>query len=194
MDVNDACACMCVCVIDCISVCGVWREVMCMRCVSHVQRYVGNILAWIHHAVAGELEFLGALGFSLAADRETAATAAAAAAAAAAVVDSGDSDSDGKQGGARSGEKKEEKDLGTASLLGRVFDGVARSLKMRADQALEASPNELVLYKVGNTALFYISMLEDKFQPDSQLLVTLRELAASSLTMFLSQVRVCVRV
>ncbi|CAI9759527.1 unnamed protein product [Fraxinus pennsylvanica] len=103
-------------------------------------RYVGDMLGWLHQALASEKEFVVAL---LNPD---------------AVADTGrNADQSSKIG--ESDVAKTESDL--TFVLDRIFEGVCRPFKVRVEQVLQSQPNLIISYKLSNTLEFYCYTVSD---------------------------------
>lgn len=103
-------------------------------------RYVGDMLGWLHQALASEKEFVVAL---LNPD---------------AVADAGrNADQSSKIG--ESDVAKTESDL--TFVLDRIFEGVCRPFKVRVEQVLQSQPNLIISYKLSNTLEFYCYTVSD---------------------------------
>ncbi|CAA2999327.1 conserved oligomeric Golgi complex subunit 6 [Olea europaea subsp. europaea] len=103
-------------------------------------RYVGDMLGWLHQALASEKEFVVAL---LNPD---------------AVADAGrNADQTSKIG--ESDVAKTESDL--TFVLDRIFEGVCRPFKVRVEQVLQSQPNLIISYKLSNTLEFYFYTVSD---------------------------------
>uniref|UniRef100_A0A2P2K609 Conserved oligomeric Golgi complex subunit 6 n=1 Tax=Rhizophora mucronata TaxID=61149 RepID=A0A2P2K609_RHIMU len=97
-------------------------------------RYVGDMLGWLHQALASERELVLAL-----LDPD-------------AVVDTGSM--------ANQLPKKLENNMGKTEsdltfVLDRIFEGVCRPFKVRVEQVLQSQPSLIIAYKLSNTLEFY---------------------------------------
>ncbi|CAL57998.1 Conserved oligomeric Golgi complex subunit 6 [Ostreococcus tauri] len=122
-------------------------------------RYVGDMLSWVHAAVASEREFCDAV-----------------------FGDDGQaSDRDVSEGELAFDPAKE--------LLGKVFDAVCRPLKVRVEQVLASvsSTSEggvMTAYKLAHLLMFYYATLGDLLDDGSALIKAVRDLRESSKTSF----------
>ncbi|KAL8110776.1 hypothetical protein AgCh_026497 [Apium graveolens] len=103
-------------------------------------RYVGDMLGWLHQALASERELVFVL-----LDPD-------------ATVDTGPT--------ARRFSTKSETDSGKTELdltfvLDRIFEGVCRPFKVRVEQVLQSQPNLIISYKLSNTLEFYSYTISD---------------------------------
>ncbi|TYZ56981.1 hypothetical protein PybrP1_004580 [[Pythium] brassicae (nom. inval.)] len=102
-------------------------------------RYCGDMLAWVHQAVATETEFFRVLfDGDLALELPSAATATATAMTAAAAAAGADAP-----------------EAASASMVGGAFDGVARPLEVRVEQTLTSQSGLAVAYKLVLLLAFY---------------------------------------
>lgn len=129
-------------------------------------RYVGDMLGWIHQALASERELAMAL-FSTEQNSGTTSRRF-----------SSEASNMGSSGRAASKEYnrddlKVESDMGY--VLDRVFEGVCRPFKVRVDQVLHSQPSLLLAYKVNNLLEFYGHTVSDLLGPGASLSVTIRE-------------------
>lgn len=103
-------------------------------------RYVGDMLGWLHQALASERELvLALLDPNEPADRGSST---------ASMLKTSDNDSG-----------KSEPDL--TSVLDRIFEGVCRPFNIRVEQVLQSHPNLIVTYKLTNTLEFYNYTISD---------------------------------
>lgn len=130
-------------------------------------RYVGDMLAWLHQAAAGERELLEQM-FDVGGPS-----------------DRGD---DGKLGGSPSGLPPEAEippldathlDQETIlELLDRDLEGTCRPLKARVEQVLSSQPIPTVAYRIANVLQFYHVTIRKILGPKAQLVLVLREWVA----------------
>ncbi|XP_052210726.1 conserved oligomeric Golgi complex subunit 6 [Diospyros lotus] len=115
-------------------------------------RYIGDMLGWLHQALASERELvLGLL------DPD-------------AVVDTGPT--------ARRFSKGLENDSGKTDtdltfVLDRIFEGVCRPFKIRVEQVLQSQPSIIISYKLSNTLEFYSYTISDLLGRETALSNTL---------------------
>ncbi|XP_034711111.1 conserved oligomeric Golgi complex subunit 6 [Vitis riparia] len=115
-------------------------------------RYVGDMLGWLHQALASERELvLALLDPDAAVDTEPTAQRL-----------SKISESDGG---------KMESDL--KFVLDRIFEGVCRPFKVRVEQVLQSQPNLIITYKLSNTLEFYCYTISDLLGRETSLCNTL---------------------
>ncbi|XP_059275487.1 conserved oligomeric Golgi complex subunit 6 [Lycium ferocissimum] len=121
-------------------------------------RYVGDMLGWLHQALASERELVLALLDPDASDtRRT---------------------SHNHSKGVDSESGKTESDL--TFVLDRIFEGVCRPFKVRVEQVLHSQPNLIISYKLSNTLEFYFYTISDLLGIETSLcntLVVLKEAA-----------------
>lgn len=124
-------------------------------------RYVGDMLAWIHQALASERELAMAL-FSTEQNSGTTSKRFS-------------SDASGRTTSREweSEDQKVEADMGY--VLDRVFEGVCRPFKVRVDQVLHSQPSLLLAYKLNNLLEFYGHTVSDLLGSGATLSVTIRE-------------------
>ncbi|KAJ8568171.1 hypothetical protein K7X08_020893 [Anisodus acutangulus] len=119
-------------------------------------RYVGDMLGWLHQALASERELVLALLDPDASDTRP----------------SGHNYSKGVDS------EKTESDL--TFVLDRIFEGVCRPFKVRVEQVLHSQPNLIISYKLSNTLEFYFYTISDLLGIETSLcntLVVLKEAA-----------------
>ncbi|PKI57249.1 hypothetical protein CRG98_022346 [Punica granatum] len=122
-------------------------------------RYVGDMLGWLHQALASERELVLAL-----LDPDAA-------------VDTGPNASRfSKNSEADSG--KTESDM--TFVLDRIFEGVCRPFKVRVEQVLQSQPSFIVSYKLSNTLEFYSYTISDLLGRETALCSTLWALKDAS--------------
>ncbi|GLT91380.1 hypothetical protein SLE2022_092710 [Rubroshorea leprosula] len=114
-------------------------------------RYVGDMLGWLHQALASERELVLAL-----LDPD-------------ATVDSGSTNRFSKNLDNDSG--KIEADL--TFVLDRIFEGVCRPFKVRVEQVLQSQPSLIISYKLSNTLEFYSYTISDLLGGETALCKTL---------------------
>lgn len=115
-------------------------------------RYVGDMLGWLHQALASERELVFVL-----LDPD-------------AVVDTGPT----ARRFSKSSEiiqDKAEPDL--TFVLDRIFEGVCRPFKVRVEQVLQSQPNLIISYKLSNTLEFYSHTVSDLLGRETALCNTL---------------------
>lgn len=118
-------------------------------------RYVGDMLGWLHQALASERELAMAL-FSP--DASAGSTSRRF---------SGDLE--------RTSSGKPETDL--SFVLDRVFEGVCRPFKVRVEQVLQSQPGLLLAYKLSHLLDFYRHTISEFLGQEAALSVTLRDVA-----------------
>ncbi|XP_051137296.1 conserved oligomeric Golgi complex subunit 6 [Andrographis paniculata] len=115
-------------------------------------RYVGDMLGWLHQALASERELVLAL-----LDPDS-------------VADTGPI--------AQRFLKISENDLGKTEpdltfVLDRIFEGVCRPFKVRVEQVLQSQPNLIISYKLSSTLEFYSHTISDLLGRETALSDTL---------------------
>ncbi|GAA0158810.1 hypothetical protein LIER_15744 [Lithospermum erythrorhizon] len=115
-------------------------------------RYVGDMLGWLHQALASERELVLAL---LDPDAAT---------------DVGSAPQQFSNGSDNESAKTEA-DL--TFVLDRIFEGVCRPFKVRVEQVLQSQPNLIVAYKLSNTLEFYSYTISDLLGRETALSNTL---------------------
>ncbi|MCO5600340.1 hypothetical protein L7F22_054451 [Adiantum nelumboides] len=121
-------------------------------------RYVGDMLGWLHQALASERELaiglfspdasVGSMSRRFSADLETLSS------------------------------EKPETDLGF--VLDRVFEGVCRPFKVRVEQVLQSQPGLLLAYKLSHLLDFYRHTISEFLGQEAALSVTLRDVAGAA--------------
>lgn len=114
-------------------------------------RYVGDMLGWLHQALASERELVLAL-----LDPDA--------------LDTG-STANPFSKNLESDSGKIEADL--TFVLDRIFEGVCRPFKVRVEQVLQSQPSLIVSYKLGNTLEFYCYTISDLLGRETALCNTL---------------------
>ncbi|CAH9077587.1 unnamed protein product [Cuscuta europaea] len=98
-------------------------------------RYVGDMLGWLHQALASERELaLALLEPDVTADTES-------------------TQHQFSKNPPEGGTGKMDSDL--TFVLDRIFEGVCRPFKVRVEQVLQSQPNLIIAYKLSNTLEFY---------------------------------------
>ncbi|KAE9606951.1 hypothetical protein Lal_00025871 [Lupinus albus] len=115
-------------------------------------RYVGDMLGWLHQALASEHELVQVL-----LDPD-------------AVVDS-EQTTNKLSNDSENGSGKAESDL--MFVLDRIFEGVCRPFKLRVEQVLQSQPSLIVSYKLSNTLEFYSYTISDLLGRNTALCNTL---------------------
>lgn len=113
-------------------------------------RYVGDMLGWLHQALASERELVLALLYPDS------------------TVDTG---SIAQRFSNETDVGKTETDL--TFVLDRIFEGVCRPFKVRVEQVLQSQPNLIISYKLSNTLEFYSHTISDLLGRDTALCNTL---------------------
>ncbi|GLC43979.1 hypothetical protein PLESTB_000216400 [Pleodorina starrii] len=128
------------------------------------QRYVNDMLAWVHQALASEREFVVAL-FG-----EETSSAEAASEQMMETLSGSDS-------------------LHTPALLDRIFDSICRPLKLRVEQVLMTSPPTLLAFSLGQLLAFYHGLVARILGPVGQLTATLGACRDMATRVFFEQLR-----
>lgn len=113
-------------------------------------RYVGDMLGWLHQALASERELVFVL-----LDPD-------------AVVDTGPT---ARRFSKSTDSGKADSDL--TFVLDRIFEGICRPFKVRVEQVLQSQPNLIISYKLSNTLEFYSHTISDLLGRDTALCNTL---------------------
>ncbi|CAM6119888.1 unnamed protein product, partial [Calypogeia fissa] len=145
-------------------------------------RYVGDMLAWLHQALASERELATAL-FSSNANA------------------SGDSTSqrftaDSWKLASKSGRffKDQEKEEGKVDpdmtfVLDRIFEGVCRPFKVRVEQVLQSQPGLILSYKLSNLLDFYSHTISELLGQSAALSVTVKDVKDAAESTFFDIVK-----
>ncbi|CAI7820144.1 unnamed protein product, partial [Closterium sp. NIES-54] len=136
-------------------------------------RYVGDMLAWLHQALASEKELAAALFANTDKPSSTSAESAP----------SGGGGSG--EGGARVGGV----DADVAAVLDRVFEGVCRPFKVRVEQVLTGQPGLVLCYKLSSLLSFYCHTVAELLGEQAALCVVLRDLSEAAGRAFLDAVK-----
>lgn len=128
-------------------------------------RYVGDMLAWIHQALASERELAMAL-FST--DQSMGTTSQRFSSEASKLISSTRTSGEWARD-----DGKVEADMGY--VLDRVFEGVCRPFKLRVDQVLQSQPSLLLAYKLNNLLEFYGHTVSELLGQGATLSVTVRD-------------------
>ncbi|VVA93242.1 unnamed protein product [Arabis nemorensis] len=112
-------------------------------------RYVGDMLGWLHQALASERELVYAL-FD---------------------IDAADHKSSAKNTSENNLLKAGESDF--TFVLDRIFEGVCRPFKVRVEQVLQSQPNLIISYKLTNTLEFYSGYISGLLGRDTALCNTI---------------------
>uniref|UniRef100_M0ZP84 Conserved oligomeric Golgi complex subunit 6 n=1 Tax=Solanum tuberosum TaxID=4113 RepID=M0ZP84_SOLTU len=96
-------------------------------------RYVGDMLGWLHQALASERELVLAL----------------------LDPDASDTRSTNHNYSKRVDSESEKTESDLTFVLDRIFEGVCRPFKVRVEQVLHSQPNLIISYKLSNTLEFY---------------------------------------
>ncbi|XP_024518707.1 conserved oligomeric Golgi complex subunit 6 [Selaginella moellendorffii] len=110
-------------------------------------RYVGDMLGWLHQALASERE----LAMSLFCPDAPAST------------------------GDWSSKESDESASHLLFVLDRIFEGVCRPFKVRVEQVLQSQPSLILSYKLCNLLGFYSHMISDLLGKEAALSATLRD-------------------
>ncbi|KAI3707764.1 hypothetical protein L2E82_36569 [Cichorium intybus] len=127
-------------------------------------RYVGDMLGWLHQALASERELVFVL-----LDPD-------------AVVDTGPT--------ARKFSNQEKTETDLTFVLDRIFEGVCRPFKVRVEQVLQSQPNLIISYKLSNTLEFYSHTVSDLLGRETALCNTLWGLKDAAQKTFFDILRV----
>jgi hypothetical protein len=100
------------------------------------KRYINDMLAWVHQALAGEKEFVVALFGS-----DEAAKALG-------------------SGRSTSPDASKEDVMSSTALLDKIFESICRPLKVRIEQVIMSSPPLLLCYQLSQLHSFYLGLVE----------------------------------
>ncbi|GHJ85315.1 hypothetical protein NliqN6_1717 [Naganishia liquefaciens] len=125
-------------------------------------RYVGDMLAWVHQATAGEREFLDAL-FDVTSYRRR-------------MV--------GEARGTQGGEASEEEVL-ARTCLDKALEGLARPLKVRIQHTVKSQEGIIVTYRIANLVQFYLVTMQHTIGKQALLTQALQEIFDSAHDAFL---------
>jgi hypothetical protein len=131
-------------------------------------RYVGDMLGWLHQALASERE----LAMALFSTDATLGTTSRRFSTEASNLVSSKSGRMSKEWEREDG--KAEADM--AFVLDRVFEGVCRPFKVRVEQVLQSQPSLLLAYKLNNLLEFYGHTVSELLGHDAALSCTVRDL------------------
>ncbi|GFH21424.1 component of oligomeric Golgi complex 6 [Haematococcus lacustris] len=157
------------------------------------QRYINDMLAWVHQTLAGEREFVVAL-FGDGAPSGSAAERSAG-------TRPGASSGGGSHEQARAHSGKDNgtfgtldslaagEGLGAAALLDRIFESICRPLRVRIEQVLMTTPPLLLCYQLAQLHSFYLALVTPILGPGAQLVQTLAACRAMALRVFMEQIR-----
>ncbi|XP_039027203.1 conserved oligomeric Golgi complex subunit 6-like isoform X2 [Hibiscus syriacus] len=116
-------------------------------------RYVGDMLGWLHQALASERELVLAL-----LDPD-------------ALIETGSAANPFVSKNVENDFGKIEADL--TFVLDRIFEGVCRPFKVRVEQVLQSQPSLIISYKLSNTLEFYSYTISDLLGRETSLCNTL---------------------
>lgn len=142
-------------------------------------RYVADMMAWAHQALAGEREFVMAL------------------------FGEGEGEGEGGQGGPGQGPASPlwsdgsgggangagSDTLSSAALLDRIFDGICRPLRVRVEQVLMMSPPLLLCYQLSQLGAFYHELVSRILGPGAALSAALAGCRDMARRAFFEQLR-----
>ncbi|KAH0642769.1 conserved oligomeric Golgi complex subunit 6 [Solanum tuberosum] len=114
-------------------------------------RYVGDMLGWLHQALASERELVLAL----------------------LDPDASDTRSTNHNYSKRVDSESEKTESDLTFVLDRIFEGVCRPFKVRVEQVLHSQPNLIISYKLSNTLEFYFYTISDLLGIETSLCNTL---------------------
>ena len=124
------------------------------------RRYVGDMLAWLHQALASERELMRALF----------------------------GEKEGGAAGPGAAEKVDELQ-NTTLLLDRTFEGVCRPFRVRVEQVLMSSPGLIVAFKLNNLLEFYHTTVSGIIGRTATLAATLAGCQAMAASVFEEQLK-----
>ncbi|CAA6667106.1 unnamed protein product [Spirodela intermedia] len=108
-------------------------------------RYVGDMLGWLHQALASERELVHVL-----LDPD-------------AVTDTGVA---ARHFSKKTGSDSTKFEPDTTAVLDRIFEGASRPFKVRVDQVLQSQPTLIIAYKLSNTLEFYSYTVSPRIAAD----------------------------
>jgi hypothetical protein len=147
------------------------------------RRYVADMLAWTHQALAGERELVYALFGPKDSDgEEEEGGEAAGGAPAAAAADSADTP-------ATDADTPPPVVVDPADLLDRIFESVCRPLKARIEQVLLMQPPPLTALQVGQLLAFYQALVARSLGEKASLSVTLASLRDAARRAFMEALK-----
>ncbi|GFR52692.1 hypothetical protein Agub_g15319 [Astrephomene gubernaculifera] len=149
------------------------------------QRYVNDMLAWVHQALASEREFVVALFGEE--DPDSAASSPPTHHHHHHHHDSSSSEAGG--GGSAAHPSHPPDSLHTAALLDRIFDSICRPLRLRVEQVLMTSPHTLLAFSLGQLLGFYQRLAARILGPMGQLSATLASCRDMANRVFFEQLR-----
>ncbi|KAH0645581.1 hypothetical protein KY290_034361 [Solanum tuberosum] len=114
-------------------------------------RYVGDMLGWLHQALASERELVLAL----------------------LDPDASDTRPTSQNYSKRVDSESEKTESDLTFVLDRIFEGVCRPFKVRVEQVLHSQPNLIISYKLSNTLEFYFYTISDLLGIETSLCNTL---------------------
>lgn len=126
-------------------------------------RYANDMLAWVHSAIASEMELVATL-FEGCCDVNDKAS----------IKISGEDESD--KVGTESGKAL----LSLEEIMDSIFESVCRPLKMRLEQILMSSPAPLLNFQLSTLFRFYLNTIDPVVGSSSQLSSTLRSCQAAA--------------
>jgi hypothetical protein len=143
-------------------------------------RYVGDMLGWLHQALASERELATAL-FSSSPDP------------------SGDTTSqrftaDSWKLASKSGRFNQDREEGKVDadmtfVLDRIFEGVCRPFKVRVEQVLQSQPGLILSYKLSNLLEFYSHTISELLGRSAALSVTVKDVKDAAESTFFDVVK-----
>ncbi|KAJ3682175.1 hypothetical protein LUZ60_014748 [Juncus effusus] len=131
-------------------------------------RYVGDMLGWLHQALASERELILTL-----LDPDS-------------MADSGPAE---RRLSGNTQINDSVKDLEATFVLDRIFEGACRPFKVRVDQVLQSQPSLLISYKLSNTLEFYNFTISELLGKDTALCKTIGSLKEAAQTTFFNIVK-----
>lgn len=143
------------------------------------RRYVADMLAWVHQALASERELLVTL---FGEDEPAAAGVGPEAGEAASQPD--------KDAAAAADEYGGEEVRSLSELLDMVFESVCKPLEMRIDSVLNSLPPPLVCFQISQLLSFYTGTIQGMVGPHAQLVSTMRGSNDRTRRIFGDQLRV----
>ncbi|ODN77170.1 hypothetical protein L202_05695 [Cryptococcus amylolentus CBS 6039] len=126
------------------------------------QRYVGDMLAWVHQTTASEGEFLDGV-FGVSRGKRMV----------------GQERTRGERDGEEKGEEKMAREV-----LDKNLEGLSRPLKLRIQQTIKSQEGTIMSYKIANLVQFYLVTMRKTIGSGAQLCETLQEIHDAAYTTF----------
>ncbi|GAX74715.1 hypothetical protein CEUSTIGMA_g2163.t1 [Chlamydomonas eustigma] len=138
------------------------------------KRYINDMLAWVHQALAGEREFIVTL---FGEDKGSTTT------------ESYNIEHLSMRSAADNSQQVHEDGIGSYVLLDRIFESICRPLKVRIEQVLMTSPPLLLCFQLAQLHSFYLGLVSRAVGPGAQLAAVLRSCRDMASRVFFEQLR-----